>query len=307
MVGGSTTSCCGDRTVRAGPVSPVSRRFRGWMLICRSRSVNGGRLGRCAGGGAVRAEAAGQLCLCDRHRHDVPGPMGQRASAAAATGGRMAGLYRDLGSGGVAGARWRDAAVWWWARGGGADILSRLSADAGACVRPRRAVVHACYQRDRRHLRRLCPVLCRCDGAGIHSGRYSLWDMGAAVCDTGWCFRRACAGAGAWRGWRVVLRFPWTPCPGSGGGEAARARGGGSLSADSYRQGAGAGAAASARCDRQSGRRGGATGASFVLGAMHAAPRAARRGQSWQLELPSGLSIPVSKARVAACRAVGWL
>ncbi|MFT8422492.1 MAG: LytTR family DNA-binding domain-containing protein [Gluconacetobacter sp.] len=41
--------------------------------------------------------------------------------------------------------------------------------------------------------------------------------------------------------------------------------------------------------------------------AMHAAPRAARRGQSWQLELPSGLSIPVSKARVAACRAVGWL
>lgn len=191
--------------------------------------------------------------------------------------------------------------------GGGADILSRLSADAGACVRPRRAVVHACYQRDRRHLRRLCPVLCRCDAAGIHSGRYSLWDMGAAVCDTGWCFRRACAGAGAWRGWRVVLRFPWTPCPGSGGGEAARARGGGSLSADSYRQGAGAGAAASARCDRQSGRRGGATGASFVLGAMHAAPRAARRGQSWQLELPSGLSIPVSKARVAACRAVGWL
>ncbi|GBQ97494.1 hypothetical protein GLI01_23780 [Gluconacetobacter liquefaciens] len=41
--------------------------------------------------------------------------------------------------------------------------------------------------------------------------------------------------------------------------------------------------------------------------AMHAAPLAARRGQSWQLELPSGLSIPVSKARVAACRAVGWL
>ncbi|MFT8778371.1 MAG: LytTR family DNA-binding domain-containing protein [Gluconacetobacter liquefaciens] len=41
--------------------------------------------------------------------------------------------------------------------------------------------------------------------------------------------------------------------------------------------------------------------------AMHAAPQAARRGQSWQLELPSGLSIPVSKARVAACRAVGWL
>lgn len=41
--------------------------------------------------------------------------------------------------------------------------------------------------------------------------------------------------------------------------------------------------------------------------AMDAAPRVARRGQSWQLELPTGLNVPVSKANVPACRAVGWL
>ncbi|MFS3136718.1 LytTR family DNA-binding domain-containing protein [Gluconacetobacter sacchari] len=41
--------------------------------------------------------------------------------------------------------------------------------------------------------------------------------------------------------------------------------------------------------------------------AADAAPRAVRQGQSWRLDLPSGLGIPVSRVRVAACRAAGWL
>ncbi|NHO30190.1 hypothetical protein GOB82_09085 [Acetobacter farinalis] len=41
--------------------------------------------------------------------------------------------------------------------------------------------------------------------------------------------------------------------------------------------------------------------------ARDAAPQPSRRGQSWQLDLPGGLSIPVSKARVTACRDMGWL
>lgn len=41
--------------------------------------------------------------------------------------------------------------------------------------------------------------------------------------------------------------------------------------------------------------------------ARHAAPQAARRGQAWQLDLPSGLSIPVSRTRIPACREAGWL
>lgn len=41
--------------------------------------------------------------------------------------------------------------------------------------------------------------------------------------------------------------------------------------------------------------------------ARDAAPQPSRRGQSWQLDLPGGVSIPVSKARVTACRNMGWL
>ena len=41
--------------------------------------------------------------------------------------------------------------------------------------------------------------------------------------------------------------------------------------------------------------------------ARDAQPQARRRGQAWQLDLANGLSIPVSKANVPACRAAGWL
>lgn len=41
--------------------------------------------------------------------------------------------------------------------------------------------------------------------------------------------------------------------------------------------------------------------------ARDAAPTARRRGQAWELELPGGLAVPVSRANVAACRAEGWL
>lgn len=41
--------------------------------------------------------------------------------------------------------------------------------------------------------------------------------------------------------------------------------------------------------------------------ARDAAPLARRRGQAWALEFAGGLSVPVSRANVAACRAEGWL
>ncbi len=41
--------------------------------------------------------------------------------------------------------------------------------------------------------------------------------------------------------------------------------------------------------------------------AKAATPKASRRGQSWQLELPGGVTIPVSRTHIPACRTAGWL